>query len=206
MVLGAMHGRRIFRLREHVPKDSLSATATDSQCLGWFDQFTVDEALSRYFVEAQSDPEVHTILLGNFPGSASQVDELVSVVRACEPACRIEAIEVITDEKILKQRARTRKVCHHCERDPISDPRLPAIPANDDPWKCSVCGGVLHPRRSDSPALLKARTKRYQQAAGGIRAGFVGSGIPVTQLDTTTTIEGPASLLAPLLISGSAVR
>lgn len=204
MKLGNQPGVRIFRLREHVPQETLSETASNSQRLGWIDEFTVDEALSHYFVGAHADPEVHTVLLDNFPGSASQVDELVSVVRACEPDCQIEAIEVITDAKTLKQRAQTRKVCHRCERDPISDPRLPALPASDDPWKCSACGGVLHPRRSDSPRLLKARIQRYQQAAPGIRAGFLDAGIQVTELDTTTTIEGAAKLLAPLLNSRSA--
>ncbi|WP_228791205.1 AAA family ATPase [Nocardia puris] len=206
MVLGSEPGRRIFRLREHVPRQVLSATATDSQRLGWIDEDTVETALRGYFTRVYEDPDVHTVLMDNFPGSASQVDQLVSVLREFAPPYHIEAIEVVTDAKTLKQRAHNRKVCHRCERDPISDPRLPAIPKPSDPWACAQCGGLLHPRRGDSPRLLKARIQRYQNAAGAIRSGFADSGIPVTQLDTTTTITGAADLLAPLLISRSAVQ
>lgn len=111
-----------------------------------------------------------------------------------------------TDAKTLQQRAKNRKVCHRCEPDPIGDPRLPAIPSADDPWACARCGGLLHPRRGDAPRLLKARIRRYQHAAEGIRAAFADSGVPVTQLDTTTSINGAANLLAPLLISRSVAR
>lgn len=206
MVLGAEQGRRVFRLREHVAQEVLSATATDSQRLGWIDEQTVESALRDYFRKVSEDPDAHTVLLDNFPGSAVQVDQLLSVLGEFDPPCHIEAIEVLTDARTLKQRAQCRKVCHRCERDPISDPRLPVIPRPDDAWACSRCNGLLHPRRGDSPRLLRARGQRYQNAAGGIRASFADSGIDVTQLDTTTTIEGAANLLAPLLISRSAVR
>ncbi|MQY26103.1 hypothetical protein NRB56_16630 [Nocardia sp. RB56] len=146
---------------------------------------------------------VHTILMDNFPGSRGQVDQLLAIMLAAAPGCRIEPIEAITDAKTLKQRARTRKVCHRCERDPIHDPRLPALAQEDDPWACVRCGGLLHPRRGDSPRLFKARLQRYHETAAGIRDGFTSAGVPVTQLDTTNTIEGAANLLAPLLISRS---
>ncbi|MFI6168946.1 hypothetical protein ACIBCN_19355 [Nocardia sp. NPDC051052] len=201
--LGQAPGRQIFRLREHVSKEVLAATATSSERLGWIDEFTVAEALRSYFEAAHENPDVHTVLLDNFPGSASQVDQLLTTLWTLTPPCYIEPIEVVTDIKTLKQRAKTRKVCHRCERDPISDPRLPAIPSSQDPWQCAHCGGLLHPRRGDSPRLLKARLQRYHQTAAGIRAGFTDSGIAVTQLDTTNTIDGAADLLAPLLISRS---
>ncbi|MGY2010700.1 hypothetical protein ACW9HC_27280 [Nocardia gipuzkoensis] len=201
--LGSAPGRRVFRLREHVSKEVLAATATSSEQLGWIDEFTVAEALRSYFNAAHDDPDFHTVLLDNFPGSANQVDQLLTTLWMLTPTPHIEAIEVVTDAKTLKQRARSRKVCHRCERDPISDPRLPAIPSNDDPWQCAHCGGLLHPRRGDSPRLLKARMQRYHHTAAGIRAGFTASGIAVTQLDTTNTIDGAAELLAPLLISRS---
>nr|WP_324196170.1 hypothetical protein [Nocardia abscessus] len=181
----------------------LAATATSSEQLGWIDEFTVAEALRSYFNAAHDDPDFHTVLLDNFPGSANQVDQLLTTLWMLTPTPHIEAIEVVTDAKTLKQRARSRKVCHRCERDPISDPRLPAIPSNDDPWQCAHCGGLLHPRRGDSPRLLKARMQRYHHTAAGIRSGFTDSGITVTQLDTTNTIDGAAELLAPLLISRS---
>lgn len=205
MHLGMSPGRRIFRLREHVPKEVLAATASSSERLGWIDEFTVDEALSVYFVGVQQDSDAHTVLLDNFPGTAAQVTQLLGTLSLLEPPPHIEPVEVLTDAKTLKQRARARKVCHQCERDPIHDPRLPALPSADDAWRCARCGGLLHPRRGDSPRLFKARLGRYHQTAAGIRAGFESSGIAVTQLDTTNTIEGAAELLAPLLISRSPV-
>lgn len=203
MRLGSAPGRHVFRLREHVSHEILEATAVRPEQLGWIDDFTVASALRSYFDTANADPDVHTILLDNFPGSASQVEQLLATVWALTP-CHIEAIEVVTDLKTLKQRARNRKVCHQCERDPINDPRLPAIPSDDDPWQCDRCGGILHPRRGDSPRLYRARMFRYHQAAAGIRAGFTAADITVTQLDTTNTIDGAANLLAPLLISRGA--
>src|SRR5437879_2658497 len=104
--LGSSPGRRIFRLREHVPKEVLAATATSSERLGWIDEFTVAEALRKYFNAAHADPEVHTVLLDNFPGSASQVDQLLSTLLVMTPPCHIEAIEVVTDIRTLKQRAK----------------------------------------------------------------------------------------------------
>ncbi|MFQ6396656.1 hypothetical protein ACLMAJ_24730 [Nocardia sp. KC 131] len=181
----------------------MAATATSSERLGWIDEFTVMEAVHSYFTAANTNPGIHTVLLDNFPGSGSQVDQLLSTVRSVAPSCHIESIELLTDAKTLKQRSRNRRVCHRCERDPISDPRLPAIPSDDDDWKCAQCRGLLHPRRGDSPRLFKARMQRYHLTAAGIRAGFAESGIRVTQLDTTNTIDGAANLLAPLLISRS---
>ncbi|WP_433662478.1 hypothetical protein ACQPW1_10185 [Nocardia sp. CA-128927] len=203
MVLGKEPGRRVFRLREHVPHEVLSATASDSKQLGWIDERTVESAVRGYLREVHDDPDVHTVLLDNFPGEASQVDQLLLVLGELDPPCHVEAIEVHTDIKTLKQRAKNRKVCHRCEQDPISDPRLPAIPQTGDPWACSNCGNLLHPRRGDSPRLLRQRDQRYRNAAVGIRDAFSNAGIEVTSLDTTTTIEGAAGLLAPLLNSWS---
>ncbi|OBA63800.1 hypothetical protein A5780_00560 [Nocardia sp. 852002-20019_SCH5090214] len=203
--LGLSPGRTIFRLREQVPKEVLAATATDSARLGWIDEFTVADALRSYFATVQADPTVHTVLLDNFPGSGSQVGQLLATVWPLIPRVHIEPIEVVTDVRTLKQRAGSRKVCHQCERDPIRDPRLPAIPTTKDTWTCARCGGLLHPRRGDSPRLFKARLQRYHQAAEGIRDCFTSSGLTITQLDTTNTIDSAANLLAPLLISRSPV-
>ncbi|MBF6093966.1 ATP-binding protein [Nocardia cyriacigeorgica] len=205
-LLGGAPGRRVFRLREHVPREVLAATATDSRRLGWIDDYTVSAALRALFTATAEDPHLHTVLLDNFPGAARQVDQLLTEQRALFPEARVEAVEVSTDAKTLQQRAKNRKVCHRCEPDPIGDPRLPAIPRADDPWACARCGGLLHPRRGDAPRLLKARIRRYQHAAEGVRAAFVDSGVPVTQLDTTTSVNGAANLLAPLLISRSVAR
>ncbi|WP_280410281.1 hypothetical protein [Nocardia brasiliensis] len=183
----------------------LAATAASSERLGWIDEFTVMDAVRSYFTDAASNEDVHTVLLDNFPGSSSQVDQLLAAIREVAPTCHVEAIELLTDAKTLKQRSRNRKVCHRCERDPISDPRVPAISSDDDSWKCARCRGLLHPRRGDSPHLFKARMHRYHQTAAGIRAGFIDAGIAVTHLDTTNTVDGAAELLAPLLISRSPV-
>ncbi|MGV9834277.1 hypothetical protein ACWDUL_08785 [Nocardia niigatensis] len=201
--LGNSPGRRIFRLREHVPEAVLAATATSSQRLGWIDEFTVAEALQRYLTDISTDSEVHTVLLDNFPGDGAQVHQLLASLFLLPSPPHIEAIEVVTDARTLKQRSQNRKVCHQCERDPIRDPRVPAMASSDDPWQCLRCGGLLHPRRGDSPRIFKARLQRYHQTAAGIRASFEESGITVSQLDTTNTIEGAANLLAPLLISRS---
>ncbi|MBF6125525.1 AAA family ATPase [Nocardia brasiliensis] len=201
-LLGSAPGRQIFRLREHIPKDVLTATAVSSRRLGWIDDLTVAQALGSYFATVKA--ETHTVLLDNFPGSPRQVDRLLATLQPLAPLCRVEAVEVVTDAKTLKQRAQSRKVCHSCEHDPISDPRLPAIATRDDPWTCSKCSGLLHPRRGDSPRLLKARLQRYHESAPGIRAAFDAAGVPVTRLDTTTTISQAVNLLAPLLVSRSA--
>ncbi|MET8425452.1 AAA family ATPase [Nocardia sp. NPDC004860] len=206
MVLGRQDGRRVFRLREHVPREVLSATAGSSEQLGWIDDHIVEAALRDYFRRVADDPDAHTVLMDNFPGSAKQVGQFLSVLEEFDPLSRVEAVEVHTDSRTLKQRAQNRKVCHRCERDPISDPRLPAIPKPDDIWACSRCDGVLHPRRGDSPRLLRARSQRYQNAAIGIRTAFADWGIDVTDLDTTTTIDGASNLLSPLLISRSPVQ
>lgn len=203
--LGQVSGRRIFRLREHVPKEVLADTATSARRLGWIDEHTVTTALRTYFTKIAEDDDVHTVLLDNFPGSARQVDQLLATLWALTP-CRIEAIELVANAEVLKQRARYRRVCHRCERDPISDPRMPAVPSADDPWRCLRCDNLLHPRRGDSPSLFRARMRRYQQAADAIRDAFRRVGIAVSQLDTSETVESATKLLAPLLISRSSSR
>ncbi|RMI33578.1 adenylate kinase family protein [Nocardia stercoris] len=196
-------GRRIFRLREHVPQETLAATASSPEQLGWIDDFTVGNAVRRYFADITTEPDVHTVLLDNFPGSGIQVGQLMAAIETLFPVPHVEAVEVITDARTLRQRARNRKVCHHCERDPIHDPRLPATATAVDPWTCAGCGGLLHPRRGDSPRLFKARLQRYHRSAEEIRACLAAAEIPLSQLDTTNTIDGAAELLAPLLISRS---
>src|SRR5262245_26819994 len=99
MRLGPSPGCRVFRLREHVSKEVLAATATSSKRLGWIDEFTVADALRAYFEAAYTDPQVHTVLLDNFPGSASQVDQLLTTLWTLTPPCHIEAIEIVTDAK-----------------------------------------------------------------------------------------------------------
>lgn len=203
MRLGQEPGRRVFRLREHVSKEALAATVTRPDRLGWLDEFTVADAVCGYLETVASDPTAHTVLLDNFPGSPSQVGPLLTMVWAIAPSCHVEAVELVADAKLLKQRALGRKVCHQCERDPISDPRIPAMASRDDPWRCADCGNLLHPRRGDSPSLFKARMQRYQQTADGICSALKDAGVMVSQLDSSSDLDGVAKLLTPLLISRS---
>jgi adenylate kinase len=204
MTLGNQPGRRVFRLREHVPQPTLAATATTADRLGWIDDFIVAAALYDYLEAVADDDQADTVLLDNFPGSAEQVDRLLVTLRALAPSSHIEPVELLAEPAVLKQRARTRRVCHRCEHDPICDPRMPAVPSPADPWLCAHCGNHLHPRRGDSPRLLKARTARYAQTSAGIRDAFTHAGVPITQLDSNDTAKRTANLLAPLLISRSA--
>ena len=48
MQLGQQSGRRVFRLREHVPQPILAATVTSAERLGWIDDFTVITAVHQY--------------------------------------------------------------------------------------------------------------------------------------------------------------
>lgn len=203
MALGQEPGRQVFRLREHVPKDILAATATSAERLGWIDDSMVVLALSRYIENVNSDGRTHTVLLDNFPGSGKQVHSFLITLHTLAPHIQVEAVELVADSKTLNKRARDRRVCHRCERDPISDPRMPATPSNRDPWRCSRCGSVLHPRRGDAPSLLRARTQRYRQTAQDIRDAFASAGVPVSQLDSNNSPEHTAQLLSPLLTARS---
>ena len=92
----------------------------------------------------------------------------------------------------LYRRARERRVCHRCERDPIRDPRLPAQSSAEDDQRCARCNGILHPRRGDAPRLLRARMQRYRQTADGIRAAFAAAGVVVVRLDSAVSAERTA--------------
>lgn len=188
----------VFRLREHVPETILAATATSAERLGWIDDVTVAVALRRY-IEAVIDKDSHTVLLDNFPGSARQVGILVSTVQKLAPKCAVHPVELVAAETTLSRRIRQRRVCHRCERDPIHDPRVPALADPADPQRCARCNNILHPRRGDAPRLLAARMQRYRQAAEGIRAAFTGFGITVVRLESNGPPEQVADQLTALL-------
>jgi adenylate kinase len=201
--LGAVPGCHVFRLREHVPDTMLAATATSAEHLGWIDDLTVARALRRYFETIADSVAVHTVLLDNFPGSATQVQLLSSVLHRVAPACVTNAIELVAKPAVLQQRVLERRVCHQCERDPIHDPRLPAMPSVTDSKRCARCNSLLHPRRGDAPRLLAARIARYEQAAVGIREAFLNVGIEVSPCDADCPPEQTALELSLLLATRS---
>lgn len=201
--LAKLPGCQVFRLREHVPDTILAATATNADRLGWIDDLTVARALRGYTEKVMREGLAHTVLLDNFPGSGMQVQLLLGILRRLAPTCVLHAVELIADTGVRQQRVRARRVCHQCEQDPIRDPRLPATSSPADPRRCARCGGVLHPRRGDAPRLLAARTRRYEEAAVGIRAALASSGIEISRLDSNRPLEAIASDLSLLLATRS---
>jgi adenylate kinase len=193
MRLGYVPGRQIFRLREHVPETILAATATSAERLGWIDDVTVTRALRGYIEAVVSDGgATRIVLLDNFPGNDMQAQLLLSILNRSAPTCVVSVVELVADPATIQSRVRERRVCHRCERDPIHDPRVPALPNPADPRRCARCNSVLQPRRGDAPRLLRARMQRYQRAAAGIREAFAAAGIEVVQIDSNRPPEQTA--------------
>jgi adenylate kinase family enzyme len=203
MRLGTIPGYAVFRLREHVPPEILAATAANPDRVDWVDDPTVALALRGYVKGVNSDGETHTVLLDNFPGSGTQVQLLLGILRRRAPRCVVLAAELVLDERTRQARVRGRRVCHACEHDPAHDPRLPAVASSGDPWKCGRCGGTLHPRRGDAPRLLKARTARFRQEAPGLRQAFAEAGIDLLRVDATREIADIAAELSTLIATRS---
>jgi len=193
----------VFRLREHVPETMLAATATSAERLGWLDDLTVTRALRGYLETAIHASTAHAVLLDNFPGSDTQARLLASLLGKLAPQCTLYVAELVATPAILECRVRDRRVCHHCEQDPIHDPRVPAQPSSADPRRCARCDSILHPRRGDAPRLLAARMERYSRAVIGIRAAFAEAGIDVVQVDSDRPPERTASELSLLLATRS---
>lgn len=190
----------VFRLREHVPDIILAATATNADRVGWIDDLTVTRALRGYFERIVAENTVRTVLLDNFPGSGVQVRLLLGAMRELVPTCTIHAIELLASHDVRERRVLGRRVCHECERDPIHDPRIPAVASEEDPERCARCGGLLHPRRGDAPRLLALRTQRYEDEAVGIWTALEAAGIAVVQLDSARSVEVLADEVAGRLI------
>jgi adenylate kinase len=203
MQLGENEGCGVFRLREHVPQPILAAASLHSDRVDWIDNLTVARALGGYIQRTSADNSVHTVLLDNFPGSGFQVDLLLGVVRRRAPRCIVSAIELALDEQVRQARLGARKVCHACENDPVNDPRLPAEPSGDDPWRCARCGGTLHPRRGDAPRLVDARSSRFEYEAPGLRRAFEANGIEILRLDASRASADLIAELSPLMTPGA---
>ncbi|MFC8045714.1 hypothetical protein [Nocardia sp. NPDC057353] len=201
--LGADPRRRIFRLREHVPIADLAATTSAADRLGWLRDSIVEPALRGFLERAADNDLVDTVLLDNFPGTPEQVWMLVTVLADIAPECALEPVELELAERARTRRARRRRVCHHCEQDPIADPRMPADPVASRPWTCARCGGLLHPRRSDAPSLFAARSRRHRDATAAIRKAFNRTGHLVTTVGADQEPTVLAACVEPMLISRS---
>jgi len=59
--LARMPGRRVFRLREHVSTETLIATASSADRLGWIDDATVATGLHHYVDLLVHSAAVHTV-------------------------------------------------------------------------------------------------------------------------------------------------
>lgn len=201
--LGESAGCTVFRLREHVPQEMLAAAAANSDRVDWVDDVTVARALRAYIEEATTDKSGHTALLDNFPGSGIQVRLLLGILHRLRPGCTVTAVELVLDERVRQERVRSRRVCHTCERDPVHDPRLPAVASSGNPWRCARCGGVLHPRRGDAPRLVAGRTSRFEHEAPGLRQAFTDAGAEIMRIDASRAVADLTAELSLLITTRS---
>ncbi|MEU2254439.1 hypothetical protein ABZ540_14880 [Nocardia xishanensis] len=204
LALGDDARRRSFRLRDQVPAEVLAATAGTVERLGWIDTDIVGQTM-RSYLDSLVHRDVDVVLMDNFPGSAEQVSLLLDTLAHSAPRARVEPIEMRADSKVLRKRARHRRVCQRCEKDPVADPRIPARSSLLDDWLCGKCGALLHFRRSDAPRLLEARTKRFNSSIGEIRAAFTTNGIDITILDAALPADRAIHLVEPMLNSRSTI-
>lgn len=198
--IGQFPGRQVFRLREQVPRNSLAATVTSAGRLGWIDDITVITSVRAYLEKLIREGEINTLLLDNFPGRATQVRLFLSVLQQLAPDCIVRAIELVADPAVLRRRAASRRVCHHCERDPMCDPRLPAMASTVDSRRCARCNHLLHTRQGDTPAVYESRNQRYYQMVEGIRHALSNAGITVTRLDSSQPLDATIQELTSLFI------
>lgn len=193
-------GYAMFRLREHVPQTVLAAAATDATAVrvGWVDDFTAMTSVHGYIEQVTRDHEIHTIVLDNFPGTETQVRLYLSLMRQLAPGCLVAAAELTAPEFVLRQRAGARRVCGYCERDPLCDPRLPAVPSASDPRRCARCDHLLAMRHGDDPSVYRVRMRRHRGLSEGIRRAFAHAGIPVPLLPSGGTPDHTAGQFAAL--------
>ncbi|MEU5762176.1 hypothetical protein [Nocardia sp. NPDC047648] len=204
LAVGGNARRHTFRLRDQVPADVLVTTAGTAGGLGWIDTDIVDQTL-RTYLHSIVQRGIDVVLMDNFPGSAEQVSLLFDALAQSAPMARVEPIEMCAASNVVRNRARRRRVCQRCEKDPVADPRIPAMSSLLDGWKCSKCGALLHSRRGDASRLFKARTKRFDRSIDDIRAAFMAHGVEVTILDATLPAEHTARLIEPMLNSRSTI-
>lgn len=196
--LGLEPGYAVFRLREHVPQAVLAATATDAVRLGWIDDFTVMTSVHGYVERITRERATRTILLDNFPGTETQVSLFLSLMRQLAPDCTVAAAELTAQEFVLRQRSGARRVCGYCERDPLCDPRLPAVASAADPRRCARCDHQLAVRHGDDPSVYHVRMRRYGELSGGIRRAYAHAGVPVPLLSSDGSLDRTAEQFTAL--------
>ncbi|MEU7906370.1 hypothetical protein [Actinoplanes sp. NPDC049118] len=187
-------GAGVFRLREFAetyrqahPAQAAAFATTDP--LGWLP----DTAVAVLFGAALSDafPELCPVMvLENLPGNAAQLDLLRD--RAAAIGARLDLVVLTAPDRVLADRAQTRRVCASCEPDPRGDPHQPAHAADDDPQRCRRCGGRLAARRSDTPELFQARLGRFRASLPAIRTAALAAHVPCHFLDSTGDITTTA--------------
>lgn len=199
IALGADPSRRLFRLREQVPAGVLAATTSAADRLGWIDDSVVAPVVRSYLEEAAEKGDVAAVLMGNFPGTGGQTQLLIEAVVDIAPRCALEPVELLLDDRTRRRRAKRRRVCQSCEKDPMFDPRMPAEATAPHSWTCARCGSLLHPRRGDAPSLFAARNRRHQDSTDAIRTTFTNAGYPVSTLNANQPPSEMARLLGALL-------
>ncbi len=187
-VTGKLTGRcgaRVFRLREFA-HDYRSRPGIDetlfATCdpLGWFGDTAVAALLEAAFLHGQF-PVQGVVFLENFPGSLTQVRMVQSIAR--DLGIPLVVIELTAPDSVLAARARARRVCPTCERQPRGDPHRPALHARPD--QCARCGGRLVSRRSDIAPLFAARLQRFRSRILAIRREVATLRLPYEAVDAT---------------------
>lgn len=200
-MLSLVPGFEVFRLRDHVP-EALLAAATAAPGHGCIDDVTVARVL-RTYLQAATASSARVIVIDDFPTSGMQAELLVSAVRKVAPPCSVRVVELLAEPETMQRRIRERRVCHHCERDPVHDPHLPAEPSPADPRRCVHCDSILQPRRGDAPRLVVARICSYQESIADIYAAFARLGINMQQLDGNLAAGQTADDLLRLLAASA---
>ncbi|RFS43625.1 hypothetical protein D0Q02_26790 [Micromonospora craniellae] len=150
--------------------------------LGWYRDSTVELLLTAAFAHG-AYTERGLVLLENLPGNADQLQMIVKIAALSESA--VGVIELVADDLTVETRSRQRRVCPTCEADPQGDPHRPAVGSETSPGHCRRCHTRLIPRRSDDPAILSARLRRYRDRIPGIRACAKDEGLPYRRVDAT---------------------
>ena len=198
--VSAVTGATVFRLREFAQDyrrthlAAAGAFATDDP-LGWLSDDTVAMLLDAAF-RVPPHGLGPTVLLENLPGNAAQLGMLLD--RAAAIGGRLELVVLAAPDSVLAARARTRRVCPGCERDPRGDPHRPAQSVPHDPDRCRACDRRLAPRRSDEPALFQARLRRFRDRMPAIRAAAARRQVPCHPIDSTSDAAAAVTALVNL--------
>jgi adenylate kinase family enzyme len=171
----------IFRLRTAVPSTHL--LDRDGRPKDWLDHDVVARAFIE-FVSREYEKSTRLLLCDNFPGTVTQVD-LIAEVRSSKAEATV--VRLMVEQEVLKKRASSRRVCRNCERDPLDDPRCPAIESKIRPGTCVQCGQGLLRRPNDRQNSLIGRLDRFQHSINEIEQRCAAHAIKVIQVDSHGT-------------------